>query len=131
MPTQKLYSEFAKPASRVVGTSGSADARFDVLTPSATALPSRMKGSDGKIGLNTKSTRPLITSANASGPPLNGTCTPSNPALRRKRSALRWVAEPLPGCIVEAARLGARGGHKRLRRSDVRRRRDHEHVRQI
>ncbi len=43
-----------------------------------------------------KSTRPVMTSVSASGMPLNGTWIASNPALTRKRSVLRWVAEPTP-----------------------------------
>src|SRR5499427_8457009 len=44
MPTQKSKSESGTPASSVVGTSGRADVRFELLTASAKTLPSRMNG---------------------------------------------------------------------------------------
>ena len=50
MPIQKSKSLFGKPASRVVGTSGKAEARLELLTASASSLPSRMNGIAGVIG---------------------------------------------------------------------------------
>ena len=50
MPIQKSKSESGKPASTVVGTSGSAVARLLLLTASASSLPSRTNGSAGVIG---------------------------------------------------------------------------------
>ena len=44
MPTQKSKSESGNPASSVVGTSGRADVRFELLTASARTLPSRTNG---------------------------------------------------------------------------------------
>ena len=49
-PTQKSKSESGTPASIVVGTSGSADARLELDTASASTLPSRISGSAGVIG---------------------------------------------------------------------------------
>ena len=46
--------------------------------------------------MQVKSTRPVVTSVSASGPPLNGTWTALNPALTRSRSAAQWVALPTP-----------------------------------
>ena len=46
--------------------------------------------------MQAKSTRPVITSVIASGPPRNGTWVPWKPALTRKRSAAQWVALPTP-----------------------------------
>ena len=80
----------------MVGTSGSAELRFGVETASATSLRSRMKGSADAIVEKQKSTRPVITSVSTSGMPRNGTCTPSNPALKRKRSVVKCVDEPTP-----------------------------------
>ena len=52
-PTQKSKSEFGMPASIVVGTSGSADARLELDTASGSTLPARINGSAGVIGRNT------------------------------------------------------------------------------
>src|SRR5215831_2780562 len=80
----------------VVGTSGSADERWGVLTASATSLPSRMKGSAVAMVEQVKSTRPDIISVSISGITRNGTCKASKPALKRNISAEMWVAEPTP-----------------------------------
>ena len=55
-----------------------------------------MNGSAADMPMQVKSTRPVITSVSASGPPRNGTCTAWNPALTRRRSAAQWVALPTP-----------------------------------
>ena len=60
------------------------------------SLPSWICGRTSATGPKKKSMRPAITSVMASAPPLNGTWTASTPALRRNRSALRWVALPTP-----------------------------------
>ena len=49
-PTQKSKSESGTPASIVVGTSGSAEARLELDTASASSLPSPISGSAGVIG---------------------------------------------------------------------------------
>ena len=67
-----------------------------VETASASSLPSRMNGSADAIVEKQKSTRPVITSVSTSGMPRNGTCTPSNLALKRKRSVVKCVDEPTP-----------------------------------
>ena len=46
--------------------------------------------------MHMKSTRPVMTSVSASGPPRNGTCTAWKPPLRRRRSAAQCVALPTP-----------------------------------
>ena len=96
MPNQIGYSALAKPASWVVGTSGRAAARVAPLTTRAVSLPSRTCGRTRPSGPKKKSMRPATTSFIASAPPLNGTWTASTPALRRNRSALRCVADPIP-----------------------------------
>ena len=55
-----------------------------------------MNGSAAAMVEKQKSTRPVITSVSTSGMPRNGTCTPSNPALKRKRSVVKCVDEPTP-----------------------------------
>ena len=80
----------------MVGTSGSAAERFCVVTASGKSLPSRMKGMPDEVPTHMKSTRPVITSVSASGPPRNGMCVALKPALSRKRSAAQCVALPTP-----------------------------------
>ena len=50
-PLQNGYAELARPASPLVGTSGSSAARFSALIASATSLPSLINGSAGAIGI--------------------------------------------------------------------------------
>ena len=52
-------------------------------------------GTATAIGENAKSTRPEATSGRKP-PPRNGTWIASKPALKRKRSAVRWVTDPTP-----------------------------------
>jgi len=62
------------PASRGVGTSGSAGERFSVFTASAVSLPSRMRGSTSATGPKKESARPAIASVMASGVPAHLPC---------------------------------------------------------
>ena len=55
-----------------------------------------MKGRPDEIPMKMKSTRPVMTSVSASGPPRNGTCVTCRPALTMNRSAAQWVALPTP-----------------------------------
>ena len=50
--TQKSKSESGNPASTVVGTSGRAEARFELPTAKATSLPSAMNGNATGMGQN-------------------------------------------------------------------------------
>ena len=51
MPIQTSYSELGKPASTVVGTSGKADERLELLVASATSLSVFRNGRASPIGL--------------------------------------------------------------------------------
>src|SRR4029077_13886266 len=53
-----------------------------------------MNGNAAAMVEKQNSTRPVITSVSTSGMPRNGTCTPSNPAEKRKRSVVKWVDAP-------------------------------------
>ena len=80
----------------MVGTSGSVRERLGVLTASAVSLPSLISGSAADMPIEVKSTRPVITSVSASGPPRNGTWTPVKPPATLIRSAAQCVALPTP-----------------------------------
>ena len=80
----------------MVGTFGSALDRLVELTASATSLPSRISGSAADMPMLVQSTRPVITSVSASGPPRNGTCVAWKPPAIRMRSAAQCVALPTP-----------------------------------
>jgi hypothetical protein len=95
-PNQKLYALSGKPASTVVGTSGSSSARRDELTAIATSFPSRIKGIAGNVGTMKKSTRPAMISVSASAGPLNGMCWAAKPARSFKSSAMTCEAVPGP-----------------------------------
>src|ERR1700730_6619245 len=84
------------PSSIVVGTFGRAGERFSVLSASGSRRASAIKDIADEMPMKQKSTRPLITSVSAAGPPLNGTCVALTPAESRKRSAAQWVALPTP-----------------------------------
>ena len=61
-------------ASRVVGRSGRVGERLAELTASGTPGLFWMNGSPDEMPIKMKSTRPVITSVSASGPPRKGTC---------------------------------------------------------
>ena len=65
-----MDSNLGKPDSASVGTCGSVDMRFDVVTARALSLPERIKGMAGGAPMNIRSTWPLITSVKAAPPPL-------------------------------------------------------------
>src|SRR4249920_2219949 len=78
-PYQPWYSNPASPASAMVGTSGSAGARYVVVTPSANTLPLLTNGTAARTGERMKCTRPAIRSVSDSGEPRYGTCTALTP----------------------------------------------------
>ena len=80
----------------MVGTSGSAASASASTTASATSFLSRISGSAAEMPMQVKSTRPVITSVSASGPPRNGTWVAWKPPLIRMRSAAQCVALPTP-----------------------------------
>ena len=95
-PTQKSKSESGTPASIVVGTSGSADARFELDTASARSLPSPINGSAG----GDRAEIHIDAAGHHFGQRLRRALErhewPSNPAARRKRSIVRCGGVPMP-----------------------------------
>src|SRR5262249_27456469 len=76
--------------------SGRVGERLAELTASGTSCLFWMNGNPDEIPIKIKSTRPVMTSVSASGPPRKGTWVALKPALTMKRSAAQWVALPTP-----------------------------------
>ena len=70
IPIQNGYSASVKPASEVVGTSGSAAERLALFTTSAVSLPSFTNGKAFPTGAKKKSIRPAMISAHYFRPTL-------------------------------------------------------------
>src|SRR5258707_13601151 len=73
--TQLAPSTSGKPASAIVGVSGSDLLRVFELTASARSLPSLMSGTAGVIAPNDIGVWPAPAEPTAGPPPLNCTCT--------------------------------------------------------
>src|SRR5678815_5086598 len=80
----------------MVGTSGSIDERFAVVTASTLTLPLFMKGCADNTGTNAMSTSPDSTAVVAGPPPLYGTCVTATPAYCFSISIDRWLVVPMP-----------------------------------
>jgi hypothetical protein len=92
-----------KPAivSPMVGTSGSAETRFPLTTPSTFSLPLLMNAiDDGRLCTDT-CTWPPTRSVTAADAPLYGTCSISMPAVLPSISPIRWLSVPLPAEPIE------------------------------
>ena len=96
MPNHATASTAGKPASRVVGVSGRAGARFSPVTASARIRPSRMWPSEEGRLSTARSTRPAITSVSIGPEPRKGTWTKSIPAACFSNSPVRCRLVPLP-----------------------------------
>src|SRR6266536_1054163 len=79
-PTQLQYSNPGKPASVIVGTSGSSEERVRPVTASALSLPDFRNGSATAMPENITGTAPDTTSVIAGVVPLYGTWVRSTPA---------------------------------------------------
>ena len=86
-----------KPASAMVGTSGSAADRLAPVTASARSLLLVTSGTAGASAPNEIGVCPPRVEVIASPPPLNGTCTTSSFSVRRNSSPTRSGGVPVPG----------------------------------
>src|SRR5262245_24449867 len=95
--TQLAPSTSGKPASAIVGVSGSDLLGVFELTASARSLPSLMSGTAGVIAPNDIVVWPATVEPTAGPPPLNGTCTRSGACESLNNSPTSCGGVPTPG----------------------------------
>ncbi len=129
-PNQLGYSPSATPASAIVGTFGSAEARFGLFTASASSLPSWICGSTIPTGPTKKSIRP----ANDLGDHFRGSSegNMNNLDSRADPEAFRAQMRSAPRARrseIEHAGFGLCGGDKVARGLKSFGRRNNQHIR--
>ena len=93
---QDVTTRSEKPASAIVGTSGSWAARVFAVTASARILPALSWVATVPRFWNDASTCPPSRSVTTAAPPLYGTWMPLVPVIWAKSSKVRWSDDPVP-----------------------------------
>src|SRR4249920_4265381 len=95
-PIQFVTEYPGNAASAMVGSSGAAGERDELVTASALSLPACTCGNTVGMVANNREVWPAIKSVMAGTLPLYGTCTMSTLAMDLNSSPDRWAAVPLP-----------------------------------